>query len=274
MSELISMEQLNKRLHEDNLVVIDCRYDLNNPQAGKGMYEQNHIEGAVRFDLGEDLSGKKLEHGGRHPLPDLDVFINKLSEAGIDKSTFVVAYDDQNGPFAARLWWMLKYLGHENVSVLNGNYSEWKKEGYPITTEKPNFEKRNFIPAIQSHMLVDMETVKNSIENDDVLLIDSRAAERYRGEVEPLDSKAGHIPSAKNMFWEKNINQNGNWKQREEFETRFSGVQSKQVIVYCGSGVTATVNILALKTMGIDAQLYSGGWSDWSSYEENSIETN
>ncbi len=273
MNELITMDQLAKKMKNEDLIIIDCRYELNNSEAGREMYQVDHIPNSIFFDLGKDLSGPKLEHGGRHPLPDMNNFIKKLGEVGIDKTKHVVAYDDQKGAFAARLWWMLKYLGHDNVSVLNVNYSTWKEKGYPITNETPVAKQTHFIPKIRSHMVVDVNQVKQAVEDDKIKIIDSRAPERYRGEIEPLDKKAGHIPSAENWFWEDNVESNGNWKSKQELKERFSSLENEDLIIYCGSGVTANVNILALANLGKEASLYLGGWSDWSSYEDNQVVT-
>lgn len=274
VKELVSAEWLTNRLHEREIVIVDCRFDLKNPEEGRQQFQKCHIPGAVYFDLDMDLSGEVKHHGGRHPLPDINEFIQKLGKSGIDKSKHVVAYDDQNGAFAARMWWMLCYLGHEHVSVLNVSFSKWKEKGYPVSSEPSHPDHVTFQPNLQSEMALNIEDVKKEMGKEDILLVDSRAPERYRGETEPIDKKAGHIPGAVNFFWKGNVDDYGKWKSENELNDRFKEVRNKDLIVYCGSGVTASANILALKTIGKSAKLYIGSWSDWSSYEDNPVETN
>ncbi|HET7657707.1 MAG TPA: sulfurtransferase [Bacillales bacterium] len=272
-NELVSAEWLVDHLDDEEIVVVDCRFDLKDTEAGRKQYIERHIPGAVYFDLDKDLSGDVGIHGGRHPLPDLDDFAQKLGDSGIDESKHVVAYDDQNGSFAARLWWMLRYLGHDRVSVLDISFSKWVEEGNPVTDEKINPEKTTFHPQLQAEMALSIEEVKEEMGKENVLLVDSRAPERYSGETEPMDKKAGHIPGAANFFWKDNVGENGKWKSSQDISERFNAVKDKDLIVYCGSGVTANANLLALKAIGIDARLYIGSWSDWSSYEDNPVET-
>lgn len=272
VNELKSAEWLAGRLGHGEIVIADCRFDLKDPDEGRRQFEKSHIPGAVYFDLDKDLSGNAGEHGGRHPLPELDQFVHKLEEAGIDQTKHVVAYDNQNGAFAARLWWMLRYLGHEEVSVLDISYSKWVEEGYPVTAEFSHPDKTTFHPQVQSEMAVTIDDVKRDMDKEGVVLVDSRAPERYRGQSEPIDKKAGHIPGAANYFWKENVSESGKWKSQIELNERFNDVKDKDLIVYCGSGVTANANILALKAIGIPARLYVGSWSDWSSYKENPVE--
>jgi thiosulfate/3-mercaptopyruvate sulfurtransferase len=272
---LISIEGLKEHLDDEKLVVADCRFNLGDPLAGEKSYQEGHVPGAIHFDLKKDLSGVIGEHGGRHPLPPLEEFVQKLSRAGVDETKHVVAYDDQGGSMAARLWWMLQYLGHENVSVLQGGYSEWVKQGHPTTKDIPAPKQTVFVPHPRPDMVVDIEGVKEKKNNADTVLIDARAPERYRGDAEPMDKKAGHIPGAENWFWKENVNENGKWKTAEQLKNRFAALKDKdEIIAYCGSGVSASANVLALKEAGIDkVKLYTGSWSDWSSYDENPVET-
>ena len=272
MDNLISMNYLNKHLHDKSLVIVDCRFNLAQPNEGREAYKQDHIKGAHYLHLDEDLSSDVLEHGGRHPLPNIDTFVNKLEQIGIDKTKHVIAYDDQGGPFASRLWWLLNYLGHDKVSVLNENYSTWKEAGYPITEKVPVKVNTTFHPQIQSDMIVDIDQVKEQKNQNALTLIDARAEERYLGEKEPIDFKAGHIPGAINYFWKNTLTDKGLMKSNEALETYFASLQNKDnLVVYCGSGVTASVTVLALDNLGIKAKLYPGGWSDWSSYDENPV---
>lgn len=221
-----------------------------------------------------DLSSPIAEHGGRHPLPSIEEFADKLSEVGIDEHTTVIAYDSQAGANAARLWWLCNYVGHEKVYILDGGFPVWKENGLPTTTEIPVVIRKTFKTNIQDHMLVSMETVRENIQaGADVTLIDSREPKRYAGVEELVDHKAGHIPTATNYFWKDGMLQSGQFKNEAEQQERFQNLsKDKETIVYCGSGVTACPNIIALKLAGFqNVKLYAGSWSDWISYPENQI---
>ncbi|WP_325167408.1 sulfurtransferase [Lederbergia citri] len=265
-----SVSSLHDQLQDENVRIIDCRFALADPAHGKSAYVQAHIPGAVFFNLEKDLSSPVLEHGGRHPLPAVDEFTEKLRKAGITQEKTVIAYDDGEGAFAGRFWWLLSYLGHEDVYILNGGYKAWKEAGYELTDEIPTYSYANFVPSIKEEMLASYEQVKNRKG----ILIDSRARERYLGLVEPLDKRAGHIPGAINLVWTDGFD-NGFWKDVETQKERFSYLdETEEIIVYCGSGVTATPNILALKACGFkNVKLYAGSYSDWVSYDENPVET-
>jgi thiosulfate/3-mercaptopyruvate sulfurtransferase len=271
---LATLEWLSNNLNHPNLVVVDCRFELGNPDKGREAYHIEHIPGALYFDLEKDLSGPKQKHGGRHPLPDLHLFTEKLSQAGIDESKKVVAYDDQGGTMAARLWWMLKYLGHEEVVILREGFSTWKAKGFSISNEVVQPEPASFKVNIQPDMLIGVEDVKRKISDDEVILIDARAKERYLGLQEDIDPVAGHIPGAKNEFWKEALGADGAWKTTEEQQQRLATYlkqQDKEVILYCGSGVTACANAIAFNEVGLKPKLYMGSWSDWVSYPENKI---
>jgi thiosulfate/3-mercaptopyruvate sulfurtransferase len=269
-SHLVSQEWLHQHLHDPQVVIVDCRFVLGQPDEGRKRYEKGHIPGAIYMDLEKDLSGPKGPHGGRHPLPDLAEFARKIGQAGIDQTVAVVAYDD-SGEMAARFWWMMRYLGHPNVKVLDGGYENWVQEGYPVTQEIPVRPSRIFQPKVQHHMIADMQYVKERSEKS--VLIDARAGERYRGESETIDPVAGHIPGAVNCFWKEGLRPDGTWKSREEQRARFHHLAgAEEVIVYCGSGVTACANVLALEEAGVEnIRLYLGSWSDWCSYPENPV---
>lgn len=272
MDQIVELDWLANRLDDPLLVIVDCRFNLADPAEGKKKYFESHIPGAVYFDLEKDLSGPVGRHGGRHPLPDPKRFAELLGNAGINQTKTVVAYDDEKGSNAARFWWLLRYHGHQNVAVLNEGFSAWVKRGYPITAEVAKPKTVTFIPNLHHEWVVPMAGVK--FRPDGEPLIDSRAPERYRGEVEPIDAKAGHIPGAENWFWEDNL-RDGKWLPTEELKERFQPLKKKaQVTVYCGSGVTACANILAMTQAGLkNVRLYPGGWSDWISYPNNPIET-
>ena len=272
---IVSREQVMEKLEaKEPVVLADCRFQLGQPKSGKADYTAGHLPGAVYFDLEEELSGPGGEHGGRHPMPDLGVLVLKLGERGIDRETTVIAYDDQGGAMAARFWWLLRFLGHEKVYLLDGGYSGWVQAGLPVSTEPAApAEPKVFGPRVQNRMLVVMEDVREKLEWPGTMLIDSREPKRYRGEEEPIDKKAGHIPGAENRFWKDNLGPDGLWLSPEELKARFDSVYPDQeIIVYCGSGVTACPNLLALAEAGReDAKLYLGSWSDWISHGDNPI---
>jgi thiosulfate/3-mercaptopyruvate sulfurtransferase len=273
MKHLVEVEWLQEHLQD--VRVIDCRFDMSNKTLGKSQYEQEHIPSAVYMDLDNDLSSDVQEHGGRHPLPSIDSFTELLSSHGIDERTTIVAYDNQAGANASRLWWLLTYIGHEKVYVLNGGFSTWKEASYETTHEVPLFEKKIYTPNVQHHLLVQMEDVREKItkQEEGYILVDSRELIRYVGKEEPIDKKAGHIPTATNLFWKQNIDDKGRWKDPQILQANVAHLHdAKEVIVYCGSGVTACPNILAMYEAGLsNVKLYAGSFSDWISYEENEI---
>lgn len=282
MSNLIQASELYQRLNDETLVVIDTRFDLKDVEAGRRAYETGHVPGAVYFDLDKDLSGQKGEQGGRHPLPDAKTFVDKCVAAGISSDSLVVVYDDSANMYAGRFWWMLRHFaGHQNVKVLDGGYSAWLESGYPISTDipvPPAPSERTRPKALTTlgggDDLVDMHYVKQNLNNPNVVLIDARASDRFRGENETLDPKAGHIPGAINKPFAENLD-GKKFKSPEELKAQYADIpKDKEVIVYCGSGVSANHDLIALEEAGIkNAKLYVGSWSDWSSYEANPIET-
>lgn len=272
MKNVVSVDWLYNRLDDEQVVPVDCRFYLQNKDRGQEEYHDAHIPGARYADLEKNLSGPVRDHGGRHPLPDIEQFVKFLESIGIDHTKTIVAYDAQNTAMAARFWWMLKYLGHEKVYVLDGGFQAWEKKNYPLTEKLPDVEKVTFTPKVQEEMVADLEEVQQGTVNGQVTLIDARDESRYLGRSEPIDPKPGHIPSAINRFFMENIEQ-GKWKSPEELKQRFNKQMDQQVINYCGSGVTACVNILALDEIGKASKLYVGSWSDWSSYEDHEIET-
>jgi len=267
-------EWLLKHLNDVNVRIVDCRFSLAEPQKGKIYYLQSHLPGAVYFDLEQDLSGTVGDHGGRHPLPDVDVLVNKLENAGINHEITVIAYDDGEGAFAARFWWLLKYLGHENVYVLDGGFKNWLKADFPVTADIPTFKREDLRLSLRFELLATYEEVKAAVAKQDKVLIDSREAKRYLGLEEPIDKKAGHIPGALNKPWMEGL-RGGRYLPNSVQMQRFSDLDLNQpIIVYCGSGVTAVPNFLALKQAGFkNVKLYVGSFSDWISYEENKIES-
>ncbi|WP_156290291.1 sulfurtransferase [Oceanobacillus salinisoli] len=276
MSHIMRIDELKERLEEEstNLVIVDVRFVLTDPDAGRKMYLKDHLPGAVYIDLNRDLSGKTEKHRGSHPLPDMDMFAAKIGNIGIDHETTVVIYDQENDMFAARLWWLLQHVGHELVYILEGGYKNWVEQGNLVTDEIPTLVKKSFEPNIRENETVDMKEVKEKMNSKTAILIDSRERDRYLGNKEPLYRKAGHIPGAVNYFWKDVLNEDGTWKNEEQLSEHFSALsKDEEIIVSCGSGVSACPNILALKSLGYkNIKLYPGSFSDWISYEENEIE--
>lgn len=266
MQALVTAPWLHDHLHDDQLVIVDCRFHLSTAEAGAEDYGQDHIPGALYFHLNRDLSGPKAEHGGRHPLPSVEALTSLFSQAGIDEHTTVIAYDDQEMAMAGRLWWLLRYLGHDRTAVLDGGYAAWKRAGYEVTADVPTPKPRTFKPQVRPDMLVDIQGVQ--ARGPKTALLDSRAGERYRGESEPLDPKAGHIPGAHHFFYKENLAPDQTMLPVDQLKSRLEPFSGQDIIVYCGSGVTACSNLLALHAAGrTDAKLYPGSWSDWSSYD-------
>jgi thiosulfate/3-mercaptopyruvate sulfurtransferase len=267
----LSARSLVERLEDSQLVIVDCRFSLLQPEWGERQYQTSHIPGACYLDLNKDLSAPISEHGGRHPLPDLEVFAQKLAAIGIQQNeTQVVAYDDSRFAFAARLWWLLRYLGHQPVALLDGGWKGWLEEGYPVTDEIPQAVRPGFFePQPRSDWIVDIETVKTFRDKPGTILVDSRESDRYRGDREPIDPIAGHIPGAVNAPWQNVTDERGFLLPLAEQQKLWLPYQpEEETIVYCGSGVTACVNLFSLELAGFsNTKLYPGGWSDWCSYK-------
>ncbi|MBD3671007.1 MAG: sulfurtransferase [Gammaproteobacteria bacterium] len=264
---LISCAEASKHLKNKGWRFIDCRFDLMNPDAGCELYQTDHIAGAVYAHLDEDLSSDIGPHTGRHPLPNVAVLVEQLCKWGIGNQTQVVVYDNNIGMFASRLWWLLRWLGHDKVAVLDGGYMEWKDKGYPLSSEIPEVTPATFTPDVQEGWIVSAEQIPDEQQHGKMLL-DARAAERYRGDVEPIDTIAGHIPGALNYPLIENINEEGLFKERTCLREQINAVIGEhggpQVIHYCGSGVSACHNILAMEVAGLHgSRLYPGSWSEW-----------
>jgi thiosulfate/3-mercaptopyruvate sulfurtransferase len=266
----VSPAWLIEHLNDPEIVIVDCRFSLADPQLGQKQYQISHIPGSYYFDLNLDLSSPVGEHGGRHPLPDTNNLAKKLAAIGVNfQQTLIVAYDDSRFAFAARFWWLLRYLGHEKVAVMDGGFAAWQKAGYPVTDVIPPSRTGNFTPKIQTEMVVDIEAVKSCKDSPQVVLVDSRESDRYRGEREPIDRIAGHIPGAVNYPWQEVTDSSGYLLSQPQQHQRWETIETaKEILVYCGSGVTACVNLLSLELAGIHTgKLYAGSWSDWISYE-------
>ena len=267
---LVDVQWLAQRVKDPDVVTIDVRFSLAEPELGRSQYETGHIPGAYYLDLDKDLSNAVSSHGGRHPLPNWPEFAEKINQLGIrsSPSTQVVIYDDSRFAFAARLWWMLRYLGHEKVSILDGGIQAWKQANLPLSMEVPPQKIGSFSPEIQENWTMDIRTVRQRKDGLGVTVIDSRSPERFRGEVEPIDPVAGSIPGAINAFWKEVSTEEGYLKSAEALADYWSSLNPmNKIIVYCGSGVTACVNLFSMAVAGHPMYtLYPGGWSDWCSY--------
>jgi len=268
---IVSAAWLYEHLNDPNVAIADCRFNLMQPDAGQQQYETAHIPGAYYLDLNRDLSSPVSQHGGRHPLPNPSQLAQTMRQMGVNSTptpTLVVAYDASRLAFASRLWWLLQYLGHPQVAVLDGGWDAWMAAGYPVTANVPTLQTGNFRPNIQSDRVVDIEQVKARKDLPSVVLVDSREGERYRGEREPIDPVAGHIPGAVNYPWQDVTTEQGTVRSPVEQQQRWANLPTTdEILVYCGSGVTACVNLLSLELAGISTgKLYAGSWSDWCSY--------
>lgn len=274
MSNFVEASWLKEHLQDKNLVIVDCRANLFDKAYGRKKYEEGHLEGAFFVDVKKDLAAEPKLHGGRSPLPEIESLKELLEGMGISNDTIVVAYDEALLACAERFWWMLKYLGHEKVYILNGGINAWKDAGYSLTTEQPSAEKGSFIVKLQEHIKTDVDYVRNNLGNENIAVIDSRAPERYRGEVEPIDPKAGHIPGAKNYHWKDVLDGKGRFKSKEELKNIFKALEKyDEIILQCGSGIDACGNFAAMDEIGFKPKLYVGSWSDWVSYKDNPVAT-
>ena len=266
---LISTTDLSKYLNNTNWRIIDCRFSLADTEYGRRQYHENHIPNAIYAHLNEDLSGEIIPgKTGRHPLPEIAVISQTFTKWGIDESIQVVAYyDDMGGMVAARLWWMLRWLGHQKVAVLDGGWKTWQQEDRPVSKEIPKPVAKKFTANPKANYIVDADFVFANLENPAVRLFDSRSADRYQGENETIDAVAGHIPGAISLPFAGNLGPDGKFLPREELQKRFAAhleTEAEQTIFYCGSGVSACHNLLAIQHAGLgDVLLYPGSWSDW-----------
>lgn len=260
---IVSTDWLSRHLDHSVLRLADVRWYLGEPDRGRQAYRDAHIPDAVYVDLDADLSA--AEGPGRHPLPAWDVFAARMGELGIGDDSVVVAYDDRGGGVASRLWWMLRAIGHERTYVLDGGLEAWVADGYATTDELPDHPPG--VLAINVRPDISLDRDELSHRRDAVLMLDARAGERYRGEIEPLDPVAGHIPGAANAPYEDNLGADGRFLPAEVLAQKYRalGVGERETVVYCGSGVTACHDLLAIELAGLGAaKLYPGSWSDWS----------
>ncbi|WP_026075564.1 sulfurtransferase [Noviherbaspirillum massiliense] len=267
---LISATDLVQHIQDPNWVVLDCRHDLTNPDAGRLAFDAGHIPNAQFAHLDVDLSDKRPdpngEFRGRHPLPDRNAFVDTLRRWGINQDTQVVAYDAHGGMFAARLWWMLRWVGHDAVAVLDGGLSAWQAQSLPLTSETITKPQGNLQAAAPLVSAVGVTEVFDNLNGGSRTVIDARAPDRFRGENETLDPVGGHIPGAKNRFFKDNLQADGCFKPAAQLHQEWQALVAapQDAIMQCGSGVTACHNLLALEVAGLTgAALYPGSWSEW-----------
>lgn len=276
---LISAKALANHVNNPNWAVMDCRFSLDDTEKGRRDYRQEHIPGALYAHLDEDLSGLVTSgKTGRHPLPEVDVFTRKLCNWGIDEDVQVVAYDDMGGGVAARLWWMLRWLGHDNVAVLDGGWRAWIEADLPTTTDLKARSSRLFSPKPDLSLVVEQYKLRSLLEDVNYVVIDARAPERYRGEMEIRDPVAGHIAGAVNVPFAGNLTDAETFHDVDTLKQRYQHVlgerKPEQAVCYCGSGVTAAHNILGMAHAGLGmARLYPGSWSEWVTDPNNPIVT-
>lgn len=264
MNTLVSTEEL--AAHPE-WRVFDCRHDLANPALGEQQYLEAHIPGALFAHLDRDLSGPMTGTNGRHPLPEPKAFVSWIGKQGLQPADQVVCYDTGPGATASRLWWMLRWVGHETVAVLDGGLAKWQREGRPVTTDVPQVVPAAYPGRAKTSMVAYLSLVEKRFKK--AALLDARAPARYRGEQEPIDPVAGRIPGAKNRFNNDNLSPEGIFKKadflRSEFESILAGRNTTDVIHYCGSGVAACHNALAMEIAGLaGSRVYPGSWSEWS----------
>ncbi|NOT84426.1 MAG: sulfurtransferase [Methylococcaceae bacterium] len=265
---LINATTLHQNLNTPDWVIIDSRFSLADTEAGAKAYRQGHIPEARYAHLDKDLSSTITSVTGRHPLPDFRLLAEKLGQWGISNNSQVIVYDDASGIFAGRLWWLLRSLGHEKVAVLDGGLKHWQKLGLPITTTLPSPTPSTFRAYLNEGAWLNAIQVQNRLAQKNICLIDARTPERFRGEQEPIDPVAGHIPGAMNRPFQKNLDSDGLFltagQLRQQFKQLLGNTLPEQVVHTCGSGVTACHNLLAMEHAGLTgSKLYAGSWSEW-----------
>lgn len=272
---LIRPGDLAPHLADPRWVVVDCRFDLANPAWGEGQYVAGHIPGARYAHLDRDLSGTKTGANGRHPLPGVEQMKATFGALGIGQGTQVVAYDTDSGMYAARLWWMLRYLGHDAVAVLDGGFARWMAEGGAVQPGRVTATPANFVAAPRAQWSLTADQVAAGVPG---LLVDARSPERFRGMNETLDPVGGHIPGARNYFFQQNLAEDKTFKPaaelRAQWEAVLQGQEPNGVVMYCGSGVTACHNLLAMEVAGLPgSRIFPGSWSEWCADPARPVET-
>ncbi|WP_054704135.1 sulfurtransferase [Bacillus sp. JCM 19041] len=264
---IVSAEWLYSRREE--VVILDARHDLMDEEKGRRSYEAEHIPGAIFIDMANEMSDRSLNYGGRYPMPSIKRIAQVFGSKGINETTDVVIYDGNSGGMAAaRAWWMLSYIGNQRAAILDGGLKDWKNKGYPTDTKIPEQTTVHFQPSVNHSFIAKAEDVYERL--GDAILIDARSADRFVGVSELLDAKAGHIPGALNYFWKDVLTETGKWKDEAQLQHHFKDLsKEKELIVYCGSGISACPNVIALLKAGYtNVKLYPGSWSDWITHEK------
>lgn len=274
---LIDVGTLHRHHRDPDWRVIDARFSLADADQGAREYAEGHVPGAVYAHLDDDLSGPIVRGAtGRHPLPSVDRAASVFSRLGIGENVQVAVYDGAGGSVAARVWWMLRWLGHDAVAVVDGGWPAWTAEGMPVTRDVPQVAPRDFKANVRPHLATDVEGVDGYRVNEDWAVLDARTPDRFRGEQEPIDPVAGHIPGARSASFDENLGEDGCFVPPEELRRRFEdllgGIPAKRAVNYCGSGVSACHNLLAIAHAGLgDAVLYPGSWSEWITDEDRPV---
>ena len=275
---LITPSALKEQVENPRWVIFDCRHDLADVTRGQRLYEEGHVPGAFFAAVETALSGPRTGRNGRHPLPHPDAFADFLNQHGVTPETRIVAYDDVGGQYSARLWWLARWIGLSEVMVLDGGWPKWVAEGLPVTRAVPPARPRgSVVPRPDETLVCSSAEVLAGLGTGEMLVLDARAPERYRGEVEPLDPVAGRIPAARNRFFKANLRPDltlrSSAELRREFETLLAGTRPEQVVHQCGSGITACANLLAMERAGLTgSRLYAGSWSEWVSDPSRPVE--
>ena len=265
---LIDVAALASQLEGNELALFDCRAELGNPQWGEAQYAEAHIPGAQFLHLDRDLSSPITAHSGRHPLPDPQLFARRLGELGAGDGLQIVAYDQGNGAYAARLWWLARWIGHRRVAVLDGGFAAWRAAGMPVERVRQPARPKSLAVTLDAHATVDVKEVDALRQRPGALLVDARGANRFAGRDETIDPVAGHVPGARNLPFTGNLGADGRFLARDALRARFDVLLGSRppeaLVAMCGSGVTACHNLLALEHAGLSgARLYAGSWSEW-----------
>jgi thiosulfate/3-mercaptopyruvate sulfurtransferase len=275
LTTLVDTATLADRIGD--FTIVDCRYTLEDEGWGRREYLAGHIPSAAYAHLAQDLAGNRTGRNGRHPLPEVEALKQTFGRLGIAKGVQVVAYDQDTGMYASRLWWLLRWLGHESVAVLDGGFAKWVAERRPVVAGDEQHAPRRFIGTPRPGATMSADEVAEKLSRSDWRIVDARSPERYRGETEPIDRIAGHIPAAVNRFFKLNLDEPGTFRSPEELREGLreiiGGIPADHVVCYCGSGVTACHDLLALEHAGLHgAKLYPGSWSEWSSDPSRPVE--
>ena len=265
---IIKSEDLILNIDNRDFVIFDCRCDIKDPNFGIESYLEGHIKNSIFVDINVDLASKKTSKSGRHPLPDPELLVQKLSQWGLSSEKQAVIYDDANGAFASRMWWTLRWLGHEKVALLDGGLGQWIKKKGKLVKDQTSFERSNFKPNINDNLHVMIDEVEDAQYKMDRLIIDARSKKRYSGVEDPVDPIAGHVPGAISHPFNENLSKDGTFKTSSELRLMYGKLlgdsKVSNVISMCGSGVTACHNILAMEIAGfLGVKLFVGSWSEW-----------